>query len=437
MEAKMQTKYLIIGSSHAGLNAADEIRVYDEEGPITMISMENCLPYSPTVLPYIISDKVKEKNIYLRDEKYFQENKVTFLKGTKAVGVDTKASKVLLNDGNEIGYEKLLVSTGSTPTIPPISGLHESSYHVLQTMEDAHKINQAAKTAKSAVILGTGLVGMHAAESLAKKGLKVELVRGRRPAVLPNYFDKEAGKLIHKVFLENGVLCNLNNRADQVESLNGKSKIILKDGNPLEADLLLVGTGVRSRIDFIANSGLQMDKGIVVDNMMRTSAENVWAAGDVAQADDFFSDKKILNGILPDAFEQGKIAGASMAGKEIGILNLPEVAEKDISFPYAGGISMNTFNFYENRAFSVGMSVPEDEEGYEIDKMLLPTGCVYQKMIFKDSCLVGFFGINVPLEPGIIMNIIRRKVDMRSMKAEFAVNPLGVSRHIMWSSWRG
>jgi len=433
----MQTKYLIIGSSHAGLNAADEIRVYDEEGPITMISMENCLPYSPTVLPYIISDKVKEKNIYLRDEKYFQENKITFLKGTKAVGVDTKASKVLSSDGSEIGYEKLLVSTGSTPIIPPISGLEESSYHVLQTMEDAHKINQAAKTAKSAVILGTGLVGMHAAESLAKKGLKVELVRGRRPAVLPNYFDKEAGKLIHKVFLENGVLCNLNNRADQVESLNGKSKIILKDGNPLEADLLLVGTGVRSRIDFIANSGLQMDKGIVVDNMMRTSAENVWAAGDVAQADDFFSDKKILNGILPDAYEQGKIAGASMAGKEIGILNLPEVAEKDISFPYAGGISMNTFNFYENRAFSVGMSVPEDEEGYEIDKMLLPTGCVYQKMIFKDSCLVGFFGINVALEPGIIMNIIRRKVDMRSMKAEFAVNPLGVSRHIMWSSWRG
>jgi phenylglyoxylate dehydrogenase epsilon subunit len=304
-------------------------------------------------------------------------------------------------------------------------------------MEDAHKINQAAKTAKSAVILGTGLVGMHAAESLAKKGLKVELVRGRRPAVLPNYFDKEAGKLIHKVFLENGVLCNLNNRADQVESLNGKSKIILKDGNPLEADLLLVGTGVRSRIDFIANSGLHMDKGIVVDNMMRTSVENVWAAGDVAQADDFFSDKKILNGILPDAFEQGKIAGASMAGKETGILNLPEVAEKDISFPYAGGISMNTFNFYENRAFSVGMSVPEDEEGYEIDKMVLPTGCVYQKMIFKDSCLVGFFGINVPLEPGIIMNIIRRKVDMRSTKAEFAVNPLGVSRRIMWSSWRG
>ncbi len=74
---------------------------------------------------------------------------------------------------------------------------------------------------------------------------------------------------------------------------------------------------------------------------------------------------------------------------------------------------------------------------YEIDKMILPTGCVYQKMIFKDSYLVGFFGINVPLEPGIIMNIIRRKVDMRSMKAEFAVNPLGVSRRIMWSSWRG
>jgi len=318
----------------------------------------------------------------------------------------------------------LLIGAGSTPAIPPIPGLKESSYHVLQTMEDAHKINQAAKTAKSAVVLGTGLVGMHSAESLAKKGLQVELVRGRRAAVLPNYFDEEAGKLIHGVFLENGVLCDLNNRADRVESLNGKSKIILKDGNSLEADLLLVGTGVRSRIDFLANSGLQMDKGIVVDNMMRTSVENVWAAGDVAQADDFFSDKKILNGILLDAFEQGKIAGASMAGKEL-------------PFPYAGGISMNTFHFYESRAFSVGMSVPEDEEGYEIDKTVLPSGCVYQKIIFKENNLVGFFGINVPLEPGIIMKIIREKEDMRSKKAEFAVNSLGMSRRIMWRSWRG
>ena len=433
----MQTKYLIIGSSHAGLTAVDEIRMHDEQGPITMITMEECLPYSPTVLPYIVSGKVEEQDIYLRDKKYFEEKNITFLKEKKAVADDTKASKITLQDGSEIEYEKLLIGTGSTPTVPPVDGLEDVSYQVLQTMEDARNINRAAETAQTVIILGTGLVGMHTAESLQKKGLKVELVRGRRPAVLPNYFDADAGKLIHRNFVEQGVLCNLENRAAQVESKNGKARVALQDGNVLEADLLVVGTGVKSRIDFLDNAGLEMDKGLVVDSTMRTSVENVWAAGDVAQADDFFSDQKILNGILPDACEQGKIAGASMTGSEMNTSALAEAGVQDLSYPYAGGVSMNAFHFYGNRAFSVGMSVPEDEEGYDVDKMFLPTGGAYQKMVFKDDCLLGFFGINIALEPGIIMNIIRRKVDMREQKAEFAVNPLGVSRRLMYDVWRG
>ncbi len=108
----MQTKYLIIGSSHAGLSAADEIRVHDQKGALTMISMENCLPYSPTILPYIVEGKVEEKNIYLRDEKYFKDNKINFLQGKKVVQVSTKTSKVTLDDGSEIRYQKLLVGTG-------------------------------------------------------------------------------------------------------------------------------------------------------------------------------------------------------------------------------------------------------------------------------------------------------------------------------------
>ena len=123
----MQTKYLIIGSSHAGLSAADEIRVHDQKGTLTMISMENCLPYSPTILPYIVEGKVEEKNIYLRDEKYFKDNKINYLRGKKVIQVSTKTSKVTLDDGSEIGYKKLLVATGSEPTLPPTPGRNPGS----------------------------------------------------------------------------------------------------------------------------------------------------------------------------------------------------------------------------------------------------------------------------------------------------------------------
>lgn len=432
----MHTKYLIIGSSHAGLNAADEIRVHDEEEPLTMISMENYLPYSPTVLPYIVSGKTEEQTIYLRDENYFQEKKITFLKGKKAIGVDTQAGKVSISDGSEIRYEKLLIATGAEPTLPPISGLKEAPCHVLRTMEDAQKLRTILESARSAVVMGAGLVGMHAAESFAKKGLTVAVVE-LLPQVLPGYFDAAASKLIQRVFSENGVTFYLNNPVIKVESGGGKSKVILQQGQTLEGDILLVSTGVKSRIEFLANSGMRIDQGIIVDNYMHTSVENVWAAGDVAQADDFFSDKKILNPILPNAFEQGKIAGGAMAEGEVIALTFPEARKKDISLAYAGGVPMNTFSFYGNRAFSVGLSALDDELDYEIDKILLPTGCMYQKMVFEDDFLVGLIGINVSLEPGIIMNLIRRKVDIKARKAEFAINPLGVSRRLMWSAWRG
>ena len=432
----MQTKYLIIGSSHAGLSAADEIRVQDQKGTLTMISMENCLPYSPTILPYIVEGKVEEKDIYLRDEKYFKDNKINYLRGKKVIQVSTKTSKVTLDDGSEIGYKKLLVATGSEPTLPPTPGLKESSHLVLRTMEDARKINQAAQNAKSAVVMGTGLVGMHAAEGLGKKGLKVELIRGRRRAVLPNYFDNDSGDLIHKVFVDNGIRCNLDHQVTQVEGKNGNLKVTVKDGTVFETNMVVVGTGVKSRMNFFTTPDVELGEGILVDNMMRTSVKNVWAAGDVAQATDFFSQKKELNPILPDAFEQGKIAGLSMAGDPAVILAFEEIGQQ-VALSYPGGVSMNTFNFYGNRSFALGLSLVEEKDGYEIIKKIVPSDCVYQKLVFQDDVLVGAIGINITIDPGVMMNLIRRGIHLNKGKDEFIAKPLDMSRRLMWNNWRG
>jgi len=156
---------------------------------------------------------------------------------------------------------------------------------------------------------------------------------------------------------------------------------------------------------------------------MKTSIGGLWAAGDVAQADDFFGPKKILNAILPDAVLQGKIAGADMSG---GCLDSD----------YLGGISMNTFNFLGHRAFSVGVSVSEDGSEHKIDKTVLPSAHIYQKMIFKGTVLVGMSAINSDLDPGIIMNLIKRKVDLQDHLSEFVSNPINMSRRLMWRDWR-
>lgn len=431
----MQTKYLIIGSSHAGLSAAQEIRVHDQKGTLTMISMENCLPYSPTILPYIVEGKVEEKNIYLRDEKYFKDNKINFLRGKKVMQVSTKTSKVTLDDGSEIRYKKLLVATGSEPTIPPVSGLRDAPYHVLRTMEDAKKIEKALEGVQSALVMGAGLVGLHAAEALGKKGLKVVMVE-MMPQILPGYFDNEASQLIQGVFIENKINFYLNNPVVKVESKNGKSKVTLKAGQNVECEFLLVSTGVKPRADFLTHSGIRVEQGIVVDNFMRTPVENVWAAGDVAQATDFFSQKKGLNAILPDAFEQGKVAGMSMAGDPQVILAFEEIGQQ-VALSYHGGISMNTFNFYGNRSFSVGLTLAEKKDGYEIHKKIVPEKCMYQKLVFQDDVLVGAIGINITMDPGVVMNLIRRGIHLGKAKDEFIAKPLDMSRRLMWNNWRG
>ena len=196
-----QSKYLIVGSSHAGLSALEAIRIHDTEGSITLVSQEKHLPYSPTILPYVVSGKVDAGQVYLWDKTSLGRYKVIFKQGAKVVGVNPDSRSVSLESGESLEYENLLLATGAEPALPPITGLQETPFHVLRTMEDAEHMCKAAKKAGSAIVLGAGLIGMHAAENLAKRGLQVTVVE-MLPQVLPGYFDDQAAGLIQKIFAE-------------------------------------------------------------------------------------------------------------------------------------------------------------------------------------------------------------------------------------------
>jgi phenylglyoxylate dehydrogenase epsilon subunit len=422
----LKKDYLIIGSSHAGLAAADEIRMNDDAGSITMVTMEDLLPYSPTVLPYIISGKVSVPQIYLRDVEYFRMQRIGFLKGKAVTRVDPETREVMLSDGGRIRYEKLLVSSGAEPTIPRVENLGHVPFLKLRTMADALRHLDIIPRARSATVVGTGLVGMHAAENFVHRGMHVDVIRARAkkdPRIMPNYFDEECSGMIQKVFESHGVHFYLTDHAVRVAYGEGKFTATLSSGKALRAEMLLVCTGIKPRTEFLSNSGVKIDEGILVDRKMRTSVDQIWAAGDVAQAEDFFSPSKILNAILPDAVLQGKIAGADMSGGRL---------DSD----YAGGISMNTFNFFGNRAFSIGVNDSENGERYRIEKTVSPSANVYQKMVFQGNVLVGMTAINSNLDPGIIMNLIRGRVDLEEGCPEFVGNPFNMSRRLMWKLWR-
>jgi phenylglyoxylate dehydrogenase epsilon subunit len=185
--------------------------------------------------------------------------------------------------------------------------------------------------------------------------------------------------------------------------------------------LLVVATGVQPRLEYLKGSGVEVDEGILVDERMRTNVAGIWAAGDAAQARGFFESSKVLNATLPNAVEQGRIAGMGMAGD-------PALKE------YPGAVGMNTYKFFGHRAFSAGMI--REEEGCEVEKTSLPESFKYQKLVFKDDHLVGASGINSDLDPGIMVQLIRRKAYLGDVKARFCASPVDVSRVMMTSIWR-
>lgn len=418
-----QTKYLIVGSSHAGLSAVEAIRLHDQEGPITLVSAEKVYPYSPTILPYVVSGDIRRERVFLRDQAYFDKQKIRFLNGSTVTAIQPGKKSVTLDSGKKITYEKLLLATGAAPAMPPIPGLKECPTYTLRTLEDAVEIQKAMKIGGSAIVLGGGLIGMHTAENMAKAGLKVTVVE-MLPQILPGYFDSQAAGLIQKVFSENGVKILTGSPVTHVTSANGACAVSLENGLDISAHLLVVATGVRPRMSFLEGSSVKVDAGVLVDDRMRTSVEDIWAAGDVAQARSFLGSEKILNGTLPDAVDQGWIAGMDMAGDPY-------------CKPYPGGIPMNTYSFFGNHAFSVGDRLPEGSgDEFEVDRIFSPAGLRYQKLIFRDGRLCGASAINVPLDPGIMRQMISRRVELGEMKGQFAGSPRESGRLLMSRLWR-
>jgi phenylglyoxylate dehydrogenase epsilon subunit len=413
----MRSKYIIVGSSHAALEAATAIRLVDADGALTLLTRDAHLPYSPTILPYLVSGRSQPDTVVLRDQAYFRDNAIALVPSATVVLVDPAQSSLRLASGETWQYDRLLIATGAAPTLPPVRGLSDVPFHVLRSMDDAIDLRQAIGQARSAIVLGAGLIGMHAAENMAKAEVAVTVVE-LQPHVLSGYFEPRASAIIERTFARNGARMLMGQSLSSVERQGGGCLATLADGKTIAADLLLVCTGVTPNIGFLNGSGIEVDAGILVDDWMRTNLPNIWAAGDVAQARGFWGGK-VVNGIVPNAVEQGRIAGLGMAN------------DADVK-PFPGAVPLNTYSFFGQQAISVGRGRAGD--GFEIEES--GDEAVYRRIILKDGQLVGIATINDFVDAGIMRQLIVRGTDLSSVKAEFIANPRLTGRQLMSRIWR-
>jgi phenylglyoxylate dehydrogenase epsilon subunit len=412
----MHSKYLIVGSSHAALEATTAIRLIDADGALTLLTRDAHLPYSPTILPYVVSGRSQPDNVVLRGQDYFNDNAIAFVPGASVVALDPTQSSLRLASGEIWQYDRLLIATGAAPMLPKVAGLTDVPFHVLRSMDDAINLRQAMGQARSAIVLGAGLIGMHAAENMAKAKIAVTVVE-LQPHALAGYFEPKASAIIERTFARNDVTMKMGQTLRSVERQGEGCLATLADGTTVAADLLLVCTGVKPNIGFLDRSGIEVDAGILVDDLMRTNLPNIWAAGDVAQARGFWGGK-VVNGILPNAVEQGRIAGAGMAD-DVGVT------------PFSGAVPLNTYSFFGQQAISVGGSGDpgsEVAEGGSEDS--------YRHIVLKDGHLVGIATINDFVDAGIMWQLILRGTDLSPVKSEFIANPQLTGRRLMSQIWR-
>ncbi len=415
------TDYLLVGSSHAALEALAALRMHDARGHVTMVTRERHLPYSPTLLPYLVSGRVAPQRAWLRDAADLDAQGVDYRTGMALVALDTEGSIAHFADGSALVYRKLLLATGAAPVLPPIAGIDSVPRHVLRTVDDALRLAAAIAGARSAVVLGGGLVGMHAAENLVAAGLQVSVVE-MNASVLAGYLDARAAAFVERAFAAHGAHILTGRRVVELAPHGSGAHVVLDDGGTLDADLLLVAAGVRPDLDYLRGSGVEVDAGVIVDDTMRSSVANVWAAGDCAQARDFYSTAKILNAIVPDAAEQGRIAGMAMAGDPQGRV-------------YAGGVPLNTYRFFGRHAVSVGRCTPNGSGA--LDELRVDEGASrYLRAVFDDGRLQGIAGIGEAFDGGVMRQLIMRRVDVSGDVDRMLADPRATGRELMSRLWR-
>lgn len=318
-------KYLIIGGGLAGQRAGDGIRKVDTEGTLALLTSERHMPYQrpPLSKDYLVGKEGLD-HVYLKEEAYYAQNNIEVISGVRATEVDPTARSVTLDDGRVLGYEKLLLATGGHAWRLPIPGNDLPGVFTLRTIEDSDSIREAAGSGKRALVLGGSFIGSEIAASLTQLGLSVTMVFPEA-RLLERIMPDELGAFLHAKYEANGVHILTGTKPERLEG-NGKvERVKLDNGETLEVDLVVMGVGIRLNTELARDAGLKLgDKGaVIVDEYLRTSDPNIYAAGDIAAWPDPTFGKRLQVEHWNVARGQGLRAGRNMAGEEKPYRTLP------------------------------------------------------------------------------------------------------------------
>ena len=303
--------YLIIGNGAAGLSAAEIIRQRDASGRITIVTNEPYLFYSRPGIAYYITGQIPERQLISRNESFYRHHQFNLRFGNIS-RLDLAGQLAFLDDGEPMAYDALLLATGATAVLPPFPGGHLQGVLTFDTLDDAKQVVRHGRRAKTAVVVGGGITALELAEGLNHLGARTHLLQ-RGDRIWPRLFDERESTIIEHQIRHEGVAVHYNEEISEILGKRGKvAGVRLKSGRIIKCQVVAVAIGVRPNLRLVEQLPLQKDKGILVNRFLQSNVPTIFAAGDVAQVHDRWTDQHHLDVLWPSAINEGRAAGYNM-----------------------------------------------------------------------------------------------------------------------------
>lgn len=385
-------RHLIIGASIAGLTAAKRIKEISPQESVILLSGEKVMPYSKMALPYILSTATD-----------FESCNLTHPEGTEILlnkyveRVDPGNKYVYTKDGDKFTYDRLLIATGSSPYIPDVPGSKSSSVVGIRNISDIETVKEKINKSKEkrVILSGAGLVNMEIGDALVKVGIPITYVI-TSDRVLSQIVDREASKILERTLTSLNVELLKGEEIAEIEENKDFVSVKLESGKLLKGSCVVYGKGVRPNVDFLKDTDVKINRGVVLGNYLETDVPDIYGAGDVTETDDIVFGGKMPHALWPVAVEQGKIAAENMLGMK--------------SF-YRGDVLRNILTVFGHTIFTGGISTRD-----EFDVYRKVSDGEYRKIIVNKGKLKGFVFVGETVEsPGAYLKFMKEEVDISNL----------------------
>ena len=394
-------KILIVGNGIAGNEVATVLRKRNSEHSITLLSKERVPEYDPCTLTYFVSGDVPRDVVFRRKFEDYERARVQFVPESTAVGVDTTAKCLLVENGTTYRYDTLVLAYGAEPSIPPIQGTDRDGVFCCKELNDADRLFR--HRGENAVVIGSGAVGVEAAEALKKRGYAVTLIE-LLDWILPTMFDEKAGRLLETAMEGYGIRVLAG---EEVQSLEGTTSVagVITNKRRIPCDTVVFGTGMDIDVSLPVTAGIEVNKGVVVNEYMQTSMADVYACGDCAETRDFLSGQPCTHKQKHNAIDQARIVARNILSDGVA---------------YPGSYSFARVHFFDTYAATFGHTEQTLSCSDNVEIIERQDGSNYLKILLNEGRILGAQATGVYADQiGWIMGAAWRKDDIFKLQQEW------------------